>query len=357
LHIGTLSYLAAIVAVGLLIALHELGHLVVARLCGMRVERYSIGFGPTLLRFQRGETEYVLSAIPIGGYVRVAGMSPGEQIDPNDTRAYSHRPAWQRFLVIAAGPVTNELLAVALVFSVAMYGMPVTSRAEVGQVVPSSAAERGGLQPGDLVHAVDGEPIQTFNDLVLAIRSHPGQAVGLDVERGERGEQKLRITVILPRSPVVLGVSAPLRRYGPVEALPAAFAWTARQTVAMVAGLVQALRHPNQAQVQGPIGTVQVTAQEAAHGWQNLISTLALISLALAVFNVLPWPALDGGRLIFLLYELVRRRPVNHRVETAVHAMGFLVLLGLIVLVTVGDVKRWAVGREADASATVDGGP
>jgi regulator of sigma E protease len=352
LHVGLLTYLTAIGAVGLLIALHEFGHLVVARLCGMRVERYSIGFGPTLLRFTRGETEYVLSAIPIGGYVRVAGMNPGETIDPNDTRAYSHRPAWQRFLVIAAGPLTNELLAVGLIFSVAMYGMPVTSRAEVGQILADSAAAQGGLKPGDLVLAVDGEPVQTFNDLVLAVRAHPAQVVALDLERGD---QKLRVTVNLPKTPV-LGVSAPLRRYGPVEALPAAIGWTARQTVGMVAGLIQALRHPNQAQVQGPIGTVQVTAQEAAHGWQNLISTLALISLALAVFNVLPWPALDGGRLLFLLYELVRRKPVNQRVETAVHAMGFLVLLGLIVLVTVGDLKRWIVPKESATTPAIDGG-
>jgi regulator of sigma E protease len=352
LHVGLLTYLTAIAAVGLLIALHEFGHLVVARLCGMRVERFSIGFGPTLFRFQRGETEYVLSAIPIGGYVRVAGMNPGEVIDATDTRAYSHKPAWQRFLVIAAGPLTNELLAVMLIFSVAMYGMPVTGRAEVGQVLLDSAAERGGLQPGDLVLAVDGEPVQTFNDLVLAVHAHPAQLVALDLARGD---QKLRLTVNIPKPPV-LGVSAPFRRYGLVEALPAAIGWTFRQTVGMVEGLVQALRHPGQAQVQGPIGTVQVTAQEAAHGWQNLISTLALISLALAVFNVLPWPALDGGRLIFLLYELVRRKPVNQRVETAVHAMGFLVLLGLIVLVTVGDLKRWTVSKDAPATSAMDGG-
>jgi regulator of sigma E protease len=354
LPVGLITYLTAIAAVGLLIALHELGHLVVARFCGMRVERYSIGFGPTLFRFRRGETEYVLSAIPIGGYVRVAGMNPGEKVDPDDKRAYSQRPAWQRFLVIAAGPLTNEALAVALIFSVAMYGMPVTSRAEVGQVLPNSAATQGGLQPGDLVRAVDGEPVQTFNDLVLAVRAHPAQMVALDLERGG---QTLRLKVNLPKAPVVLGVSAPMRRYGPSEALPAAIGWTYRQTVGMVADLVRALRHPNQVQVRGPIGTVQVTAQEAAHGWQNLISTLALISLALAVFNVLPWPALDGGRLLFLLYELVRRKPVNQRIETAVHALGFLVLLGLIVLVTVGDLRRWTSPKDNPTSSpAVDGG-
>ncbi len=335
-----MTYVLAILAVGLLIALHEFGHLVAARIVGMRVERYSVGFGPVLLRFQIGETEYCLSAVPIGGYVRIAGMTPGEAIAPDDRRAYGRRPAWQRFLVIAAGPVTNELLAVALVYAVALAGMPYTKQAIVGEILPGSVAARAGLQVGDEVARIDGAPVESFGDLVTAIHDHPGETVAIDLRRGG---QPLRIAAKLG-SPPLLGVAAPVRRYTPLEGLPAAVAWTGRQTVGMVQGLAEALRHPKGAQISGPIGTVQVTVDEARHGWQSLVFTLALISLALAVFNILPWPALDGGRLLFLLYELVFRRPVDQRVETAVHALGFLTLIGLIVLVTVGDVRRLAAG-------------
>ncbi|MHB1843696.1 MAG: M50 family metallopeptidase [Deltaproteobacteria bacterium] len=348
-----MSYVFAILAVGLLIALHELGHLVVARLVGMRVERYSIGFGPVVARLRRGDTEYCLSALPIGGYVKIAGMNPAEESAPDDPRAYNHRPAWQRLLVIAAGPLTNELLAVTLVYAVAIAGMPYTKRAIVGEILPGSAAAQAGLRPGDEVTSVDGAPIQSFDDLVSAIQAHPQEAVALELMRG--GEPVRAIARL--GAPPILGVAAPIRRYAPLEAIPAAFGWTGRQTVGMVAGLVSAVRHPRGARLSGPIGTVQVTVDEAKHGWQSLVFTLALISLALAVFNVLPWPALDGGRLLFLLYELVFRRPVNQRVETAVHAVGFLALIGLIVLVTVGDIRKLVSGSRGGADSQSDAGP
>jgi regulator of sigma E protease len=128
--------------------------------------------------------------------------------------------------------------------------------------------------------------------------------------------------------------------------------------VGTLQGVFEAALHPRSGQIEGPIGTVQVTVEEAEHGWQSLLFTLALISLALAIFNALPWPALDGGRLLFLFYELIFRRPVNQKVETAIHATGFLMLLGLIALVTVGDVRRLRSPPKAapeDVTA-VDGG-
>ncbi len=348
-----LNLALALLAIGLLIALHEFGHLLVARATGMRVERYSIGFGPVIARFHIGETEYCLSAFPVGGYVRIAGMTPGEGGE-DDPRAFNRRPAWQRLLVIAAGPATNELLAAALVYVVAIAGMPYTRVAQVGELLPGSAAAQAGLAPGDVVLKVDGAPVSTFGDLVAAVRGHPGETVALDVRRGAEAR---RFTVKLG-TPPLLGVAAPVRRYGPLDAVPAAIEWTGRQTVGVVTGTLDALRHPRGAQIAGPIGTVQVTVQEAERGWQSLVFTLALISLALAVFNVLPWPALDGGRLLFLLFELVARRPVNQRIEVAFHAMGFLLLLGLILLVSVGDVKRLAGGASPTGPPSqADAGP
>jgi regulator of sigma E protease len=349
-----LNFVLAICALGLLIALHEFGHLVVARLVQMRVERFSIGFGPVLARLRRGETEYCLSAIPIGGYVKIAGMTPGDTEAPDDPHTFNHRPAWQRALVIAAGPLTNELLAVLLVYVVAIAGMPYTRDPVVGEVQAGSAAAAAGLLPGDRVEQLDGQPLASFPDLVGAIHRHPGEIVALDVVRN--GETR-RLTAKLG-TPAILGVAAPIRRYSPIDAVPAAIAWTGRQTVNTLTGVFEAALHPRSGQISGPIGTVQATVQEAEHGWQSFLFTLSLISLALAIFNALPWPALDGGRLLFLLYELIFRRPVNQKVETAIHATGFLLLLGLIALVTVGDIRRLrAPAKEApEVAAAVDGG-
>ncbi len=331
---GFQSYALALIAVSMLIALHELGHLVAARLLGMKVERYSIGFGPALLRFQRGDTEYVLSAIPFGGYVQVMGMNPAEPGFDADPRSYARHSVGQRFLVVLAGPLTNELLATALIFCVALSGMPDSSRPQVGAVLPDSAAQVAGLQAGDVIDQVDGEPVQDFAELVRAVHRHPGETIALEVTRGK---QSMRLTAALPASGGLLGVEAPKRRYTVGEALPAALLWTGRMTVDSVVGLVGAVTHPSQ--LQGPIRTVQFTAREAERGWESLVATLALISLALAIFNALPLPALDGGRMLFLAYEAIFRKPVNQRVEGAVHATGFFLLIGLIVAISVKELR------------------
>jgi regulator of sigma E protease len=343
---GWPSYALALLAVSLLIALHEFGHLVAARLFGMKVERYSIGFGPALLRFQRGETEYVLSAIPFGGYVQVMGMNPAEPGADADPRSYARHSVWQRFAVVLAGPLTNELLATALIFAVAMSGMPDSSRPQVGAVLPASAAQDAGLLPGDLINQVDGEPVADFAELVRAVHRHPGETIVLDVVRNG---QSMRITAALPAAGALLGVEAPKRRYSVGEALPAAFLWTARMTVESVVGLVDAFTHPSR--LQGPIRTVQFTAREAERGWESLVATMALISLALAIFNALPLPALDGGRMLFLAYEAIFRKPVNHRVEGAVHAAGFLLLIGLIVAISVKELRPAAPPAPGGAPA------
>jgi regulator of sigma E protease len=331
---GWLSYALALLAVSLLIALHELGHMIAARLLGMKVERYSLGFGPVLLRTRRGETEYALSSIPFGGYVQVMGMNPGEPGFDSDPRSYARRSVGQRFLVVLAGPVTNWLLAALLIFIVALSGMPDTSRPEVGAVLPNSAAQAAGLKPGDIITEVDGEPVFDFPQLVRAVHRHPGESIELMVHRDR---QSLRLFASLPAEGGLLGVESARRRYSVAAAVPAAFLWTLRSTADTVVGLVDAFSHPSR--LQGPIRTVQFTAHEAQRGWESLISTLAAISLALAIFNALPLPALDGGRMLFLAYEGVLKRPVSQRIEGFVHASGFLLLIGLIVALSVRELR------------------
>jgi regulator of sigma E protease len=345
---GWLSYALALLAVSFLIALHEFGHLVAARLFGMKVERYSIGFGPALLRTQRGETEYVLSAIPFGGYVQVMGMNPAEPGYDSDPRSYACRSVGQRFLVVLAGPLTNWLLAAALIFLVALSGMPDTSRSEVGAVLPNSAAQTAGLQPGDLISEVDGEPVSDFPGLVRAVHRHPGETIVLQLTRAG---QPMRLTASLPAQGALLGVESPRRRYSALQAIPAAILWTVRSTAETAVGLVDAFSHPSR--LQGPIRTVQFTAREAERGWESLVSTMAAISLALAIFNALPLPALDGGRMLFLAFEGLFRRPVSHKVEGLVHATGFFLLIGLIVILSVREIRPEDGPKPSGTPATV----
>lgn len=327
-----LKYAVAVVALGLLIALHELGHLLAARMLGIRVSRYSVGFGPTLFEFKHGETTYALAALPLGGYTRVVGMDPGdpEALHPD---SYLVRPVWQRLWVVAAGPLMNELLAVLLVYAVAVAGMPDTSSTKLGRVEPHSPAELAGLKVGDRITAVDGQPTERFADLVGALHSHGGETIALAVERGD---ETLKMTAKL-EVPPLLGVGPPLRHYGPLEAVPAAVEWTFRTTLDTVKSLGVAVRHPSL--LQGPLGTVRATAQEADHGLYSLLFMLALISLGLAVFNALPLPALDGGRSLFLIFEGITRRKVSPRFEGMVHGLGLMLLLGAIATLSLFELR------------------
>ena len=327
------NYLLAVLALGLLIALHELGHLLAARSVGIRVSRYSLGFGPILFEVKRGETSYALSALPLGGYTKVVGMDPSDP-EADHPDSYASRPVWQRLWVVAAGPLMNELLAVLLVYGVALSGMPDTSRTAIGRVEPGTAASAAGLKPGDVITSVDGASLDSFADLVAAIHGHAGETIALDVTRGAA---KLELTAKLP-TPPLLGVAPALRRYGAIDAIPAAFFWTVNTTLQTVAALSQAVRHPSL--LQGPLATVRTTAQEAERGVVNLIFTLALISLGLAVFNALPLPALDGGRSLFLVFEGISRRKVSPKLEGVVHGVGLLLLLGAILTLSIFEIHK-----------------
>lgn len=332
--------LAAILAVSGLIVLHELGHMWVARRLGMRVERFSVGFGPVLWSGVRGEVEYVVSALPLGGYVRITGMAPGDDVG-TDPSAYCNQAAWRRVLVLAAGPGANYLTAVVLAaFLLGTLGLPTPDGSpRVGEVVAGMPAEQAGLRPGDRIVTVAGAPTPTWNELVKAFQARPGQAVTIEVVRGE-GPAEERLT--LPLTPKDqdgvgrVGVKpwAPRIRLPPLEAVGQAFTRTngaAAQTLAMLKGMVT---REQKAELSGPVGIARELVRSAQVGADAFLTIVWNISVALALFNLLPLPALDGGRLVFLVYELVTRRRVNEKVESYVHAAGFIALLALLVGVT-----------------------
>jgi regulator of sigma E protease len=350
---GTLQLLAVVgvtvVAFGLLIVIHEAGHFAVARLAGMRVERFSLGYGPVLWSTRKGDTEYCLSAVPFGGYVRIAGMAPGEDVDPTDRTQYANQPAWRRFAVIVAGPAMNYLAALALAAGlIAGYGFREPDPAPVlGEVLPGSPAARAGLQAGDRVLSVAGTPVDGWADLVTAVRAHPGQEIEVVLRRaGSPADAPPTVLRARPEDAggfgrLGIGPSLRVLEARPGQAISVAVRRTNEKAAEILAGLSQVVTRKQKAELRGPVGIAQEMVRSARAGVAPFLMMVWFISIVLALFNLLPIPALDGGRLVFLLYEIVTRRRVDQRVENLVHLVGFVLLFGLLVAVTLfGDLAR-----------------
>jgi regulator of sigma E protease len=340
-----LVVLVVVLAFGALVIVHELGHYALARSCRMRVERFSVGFGPVLLRRRRGDVEWVLSAIPFGGYVRIAGMAPGEEIEAGDLGAYANQPAWRRFLVILAGPAMNYLFAVLLAAAMlASLGFREPDPSTVvGEVLAGAAAQRAGLQTGDRILAVDGRSVSTWEALVSEIVARPGAPTRLSVQRGEGPPVEIVATpeAVGGRGRLGIGQSARVVRAGPADAFFAGVRVTNQRAGEILSGLGQMVTGRQRAELRGPLGIAQEMVRSARAGAAPFITIVWFISIALALFNLLPLPALDGGRLVFLIYEIVTRRRVNQRVENIVHLAGFVALFGLLIAVTLfGDLAR-----------------
>ncbi len=341
----TLVVLVVVAAFGVLVIVHELGHFALARLCQMRVERFSVGFGPVLLRRRRGDTEWVLSAVPFGGYVKIAGMAAGEEVEEGDRSAYANQAAWRRFLVILAGPAMNYAFAVLLAAAMLVsLGFREPDPAPLlGEVLSASAAERAGLRTGDRVLAIDGRPVATWDALVAEIVARPAKPAKLSVQRGEGAPIEIIATPDSAggRGRLGVGQTARVVRAGPAEALLAGLRVTNQRAGEILSGLGQMVTGRQRAELRGPLGIAQEMARSARAGAAPFITIVWFISIALGLFNLLPLPALDGGRLVFLVYEIVTRKRVNQRVENIVHLAGFVALFGLLIAVTLfGDLAR-----------------
>ncbi|MFO8074179.1 MAG: M50 family metallopeptidase [Polyangia bacterium] len=342
-----MSILVAIFGIGLLIALHELGHLWVARAMGMKVLRYSVGFFRPIAEWtsKRSGIAYQIGAVPLGGFVQIKGMNPFEDGAFEDPDSYQTKPVWRRMLVILAGPVSNFAIAFALFFALFLAGSPEpVDQAAIGRVMPDTPAARSELLRGDRVLELDGEPVDDWLGMVELIRARAEQEVIFVVERdGER----LEIAVIpeLRGEIGVIGVAQPteVRRLGPIDALEAAglkcFVITAG-SLAAIGDLISG--SAENAQVAGPVGIVKMAGARLQRGVGDFVDILGYLSLMLFLFNLLPLPALDGGRGLLLLVEGVTRRRVRPKVDAVVNTIGFFVIIGLLIVITVFEVADLA---------------
>ena len=344
-----MTIVLAILALGMLIVVHEAGHYFVARWCGMRVERFSIGFGPGIIKWRSKGTQFQIAPIPFGGFVQIVGMNPHEEYDEKDPSVYPNRPTILRVLTIFAGPFTNVLFASLLVFIVAVTaGVPrATGRTEVRDVSEGTAAAEV-LKPGDVIASIDGkvaDPLQ-FRDHILASNGKPVTVVFIR----EGTEHTAAITPRLTKDGVYLigihpGAETVRMPSGLGRAAIEAVEYPYYTTQAILGGLWHAVKNRGEgAELVGPIRMTRTIGQKIEAGWVSALEFLAILNLYLGIFNLLPLPALDGGRLAFLGYELATRRRPNPKVETAVHMAGMLVLLVLLFVVSYREIGQLISG-------------
>jgi regulator of sigma E protease len=339
-----------------IIAVHEFGHYLTARLLGMKVLEFAFGFPPRIAAIRHAGIDYSINAIPFGGFVRILGQDDFtiHQAGEGQPGSFTSKPWWAQAIVLAAGVTMNVVLALfVLTIAFATGTTASTGDVRVSQVAAESPAQQAGIQVGDIVRAIDGRPVTRSGELVSYVtnqaRRSPDQEVTLEIERNG---QRLPPIKAVPRSEPPegegpLGIRLEEVQGAKALALPDAFREAvslSREVVVQIAELPGQLFAPRAGQatpsVGGPIEIFRVTGQVAQYGLPTFLKLVGVLSVNLAVLNILPFPGLDGGRLFFVLLGALMRRRLSPQIEAAVHAVGFLLLLILLVVVSIADIRR-----------------
>lgn len=357
----------ALIVFGLLILFHELGHFTLAKLTGVQVYEFSIGFGPRITGFRRGETVYNWRAIPLGGFVRMAGMDPDEDqreaqrndgnrktgadeqvsagpiVDP--ARSFMHKSVPKRIAIIAAGPIMNFVLAI-LLFSLSIYIFGwATLPNKVGEVLPDKPAAKAGIKTGDVINKINGSAVGNWEDVVEIIHGSPSRPITLEINRG--GET--RYFSVVPERDTgsgrgLIGIKPEatpvMERKGIFESVSLGVVQTYR-VLDMTKDFIQKmLAKQMPVQLSGPVRITYELGKAAKMGFNTLINIAGFLSLQIGLFNLLPIPALDGSRIMFLGIEGLRGTPIDPSKENFIHLVGLALLLLLMVVITYQDIVQ-----------------
>lgn len=337
-----LTILAAIFVFGVLVTVHEFGHFITAKMTGMRVDEFAIGFGPKIYQQKDGETLYSLRAIPLGGYNKIAGMDPDDPVEPN---AFNSKPIPARMLVILAGALMNFILPIILFSGIFMVEgrMQLVNEPVLGNVVNEMAAARAGLKAGDRIVTIDGKNVETWTDVVLNLRKAGTEEVTLTAERnGVLQTYKMTPMFDKDAGRPLIGVSPKFSKesLGFFGSIKEGFIYTKNIGLSMVSGLYKIVSGNAPADVAGPIGVAQMAGQVAEKGLLPLMNFVAFLSINLGVINLLPLPALDGGHFVLLLLEALRGKPLGGKAMTNIQMIGVALILALTVFSTFKDITR-----------------
>jgi regulator of sigma E protease len=338
-----LTILACIFVFGILVTVHEFGHFITAKLTGMKVEEFSIGFGPTIYQQQEGETLYSLRMLPLGGYNKIAGMDPDDQDDPE--RGFNAKPVTSRMLVILAGSLMNIFLPVLIFFGLFLaFGMDVPENKPVlGQIIEGYPAEQSGLKEGDRILSINGKPVHEWLDIRKNIADSGMQPIPFEIQRDT---EKLTITVTPGVNPETgkpfIGVVSSLKnvRLTPVQAVVASVTATKNIIKNMYASLYHMVTGKTKAEFSGPVGVAKMAGEVAHKGFDRLMQFTAMLSLNLAIINLLPLPALDGGHFLILLIEAVTGHKLGKTAMQNIQKVGVAMILALTIFATFKDLTR-----------------
>jgi regulator of sigma E protease len=348
-----ITLISFIILLSVLIFVHELGHFLAARITGVGVLKFSLGFGPKIIGKKIGETEYVLSWIPLGGFVKLLGESGTEELSPEDEkRSFYKQTRWKRMLIILAGPVFNFFLALVIFNIVSMYGLP-NLTADVGEVQNESAAFEAGMMNGDKIITIDGQKVMFWEDIKPIIAVGKGKEMEIAVQRG--AEKKLLL--IKPRlsksknifgeeeSAYLIGVSpagkTTIVKRNPWDAVIVSVEKTwyiSKLTIISVVKMLEGVISPRT--LGGPIFIAQVAGAQVKEGIIPFILFMAILSINLGVINLFPIPVLDGGHIFFYLIEIVTRKEISVKVREISQQIGFVILLMLMLFVIFIDIER-----------------
>ncbi len=343
------TILAFVFVLGLLVFVHELGHFITAKMVGIRVERFSLGFPPRMFGKKVGDTDYCISWIPLGGYVKMSGMVD-ESLDANikgEPWEYMSKPVWQRMIVISAGSIMNFIAAV-VIYALVFYFVGIGEGIEgtiVGETFSGKPAEAIGIRAGDVITSVNGQPVKTWEELTNIIHQSPDLEIAIE---WQRDGQTLSARVTPQRQAesnigmIGIGPTIKYRQLGFAESWQTGFT----QSYTIVRLTIHALRliitgqEPVRDAIGGPLRIAEEAGKSAKLGFEYLLAFTAFLSLNLGFFNMLPFPVLDGGHFVLLLLEGIRRKPLSTKTIIVVQKIGMAFLLALIVFIFFNDLRR-----------------
>ncbi len=346
-----MSFIYAIILFGFLIFIHELGHFLAAKLSGVKVLKFSIGFGPRIIGKKIGDTEYLLSAVPLGGYVKMYGEDVGEEaIDKK--RSFKHQPVHKKMFIVLAGPLFNIFAAIFLFWVIFVYGVPVL-KPFIGEVIENSPAYTAGLKKGDKVIAINGQEITNWFEMAQFIQQNPNKTINFKIDRNG---QIIQIA-IMPQEKETknifgekifvgqIGIKPSdevyIKKEDPLTAINKSFEKCYEIVELTYLTIVKIFQRVVSTDViGGPILIFQAAGKTAEQGLISFLSFAAIISINLGVLNLLPIPVLDGGHILFFMIEGIRRKPLSEKFITISQKIGIVFLITLMMLAFYNDILR-----------------
>lgn len=329
-----LTLIPTIIVLGALIFFHEFGHFIIAKLSGIKVNEFSMGFGPQIWKIKGKETDYFIRLLPLGGYVKMEG----EDAATSDPRAFNNKPPLTRLAVILAGPLMNFLIAAILLSAISFSSGIATTQVTV---IPGEPAAEAGIRDGDVIYAVDGIKVNSWEDIVDRISNRAKEQIEITVSRNKT---LVTYNVTAKEDPDtkrgIIGIKTVVVKHSLSQSLQFGIQQTFWITKMILVGLAQMLTGKAEVDVVGPVGIFQIVGEAARNGVFQVMYIAALISINLGLFNILPIPALDGGRCIFIVLEILRGRPIDLEKEGFIHFLGFVILMIFMMIVLFKDISN-----------------